>query len=278
MQMSLNQLEREYSPSSVAPDFMSIVEQYRAASDFICTRHVPQRVWYGNSADEYSLLFEPAGAAASSMLVFIHGGYWQELSAQDSCFPAEGLLARGIAYAAINYSLAPSADLPGMVRQCGLALRSLQAARPECRIVIAGSSAGAHLAAMMMTLDWDCAEGRRPPFAAALLISGVYDLRPLVPTYINKPLNLNMDSALALSPQSRPLLTTCPTVVCFGQQETAAFKQQSRAFARRLLDVGTEVSLYEVAGRNHFDIVFDISQSATLIGADVLRLSGAQQQ
>lgn len=107
MQMSLNQLEREYSPSSVAPDFMSTVEQYRAASDFICTRHVPLRVWYGNSADEYSLLFEPAGAAASSMLVFIHGGYWQELSAQDSCFPAEGLLARGIAYAAINYSLAP---------------------------------------------------------------------------------------------------------------------------------------------------------------------------
>ncbi|MCF4978644.1 alpha/beta hydrolase fold domain-containing protein [Pseudomonas gessardii] len=277
MAMSLTALERAYSPSSVAPDFMSVVLQYRALSDLMCTRHAATRIEYGQGADEYSILFEPTTQAASSMLVFIHGGYWQELSAQDSCFPAEGLLAHHIAYAAINYSLAPAANIFDMARQCCRALEALQAARPNCRIVIAGSSAGAHLAAMLLTFDWRAREGGQPPFAAALLISGIYDLRPLIPTYINTPLKLTLDSALALSPQLQPIVSPCPTVVCFGQQETDAFKQQSRDFAQRLISVGADVSLYEVPGRNHFDIVFDISQSATLIGADVLRLSGVPQ-
>ena len=50
------------------------------------------------------------------MHVFIHGGYWQDLSKDDSSFPAPGVNA-GITYIAVNYGLAPLYSLDEIVEQ-----------------------------------------------------------------------------------------------------------------------------------------------------------------
>jgi arylformamidase len=69
-------------------------------------------------------------------------------------------------------------------------------------LVMCGHSAGGHLAACLLATDWRALDPLLPEnlVTAAYAISGLFDLRPLVPTAINKPLKLNDASARAVSP------------------------------------------------------------------------------
>lgn len=271
-EMSLQTLEAAYSPSSVAPGYQAIVAQYRSRSEPLLRHPGMRRLPYGRGADEYALLFEPENRDWRALLVYFHGGYWQELSAEDSCFPAPALLERGIAYAAVNYTLAPAAGIGAIVQQCRAATAALAALRPGARMVLAGSSAGAHLAAMAAADP-----GRDPtraPVAGAVLLSGIYDLRPLVPTYINQALDMDEVEALAASPQYLPPDPAVVTLVGWGSDETDEFKRQSAEYAAHLLAAGAACSSHEAAGRNHFDIPFDLTDAQTRLGRDTFLLLG----
>ncbi len=103
-------------------------------------------------------------------LCFIHGGYWRALKKEDSVFMAKTFTDRGIAVASINYQLSPEASLEDIVAQCrrvccmALQKRRCSTAWTRARMVLAGSSAGAHLAAMVMApgLAGRCGHAGRP--------------------------------------------------------------------------------------------------------------------
>jgi arylformamidase len=109
-------------------------------------------------------------------------------------------------------------------------------------------------------------------YREVVLLSGVYDLRPLVETYINKPLGLDVQSATAVSPLLSTVHARVPTVVCLGEQEASEFKRQSREYASRLRQAGVSVSEHEVPGRNHFDILFDLTSPDTRLGVETIEL------
>ena len=267
-------LEREYSPSSVASNYPAVVAAYSAKSEAISASLVSYRVPYGASADEYSIVFPALSRfRRDAIVIFIHGGYWQELSAEDSCFPAREFVERGVGFAAVNYTLAPVTNLETMVQQCANAIRAIAVAHPEAKLVIAGSSAGAHLAAMTATLD--CDAGLAVRVKGYVLASGVYDLRPIVRTYVNQPLHLTPESAVAVSPMFVTPRHRVRALVCWGEHETAEFKRQSRDYAQHLSDHEVPVRLLEIAGRNHFDILFDLAAPSTEFGAAVDLLIGA---
>lgn len=213
----------------------------------------------------------PAPAAGWPLLLYLHGGYWQELSAAQSCFAAAAWLPRGAAFAALEYTLAPAITVAGIVQQCRQAYAMLvqQAARwglDPTRLVVAGSSAGAHLAAMVGLAGWRQAQGLPPP-AGLLLVSGVYWLAPLVGTGINQALGLTPADAAALSPALQPLAGfASPGVVCVGEIETPAFHAQSQAFAALLAGAGLAAPSFQVPARHHFDIILDLADPATLLG------------
>ena len=94
----------------------------------------------------------PATAHRPGLLVYFHGGYWQELSKAESAFLAPAWHAAGFAHAVVGYRLAPAARLPDIVSECRAAVRWLHWRADTLgfdagRIVVAGSSAGAYLAA-----------------------------------------------------------------------------------------------------------------------------------
>ncbi len=95
--------------------------------------------------------------------------------------------------------------------------------------------------------------------SGAVLLSGVYDLRPLVNTYINEPLNLTNQSATELSPGLYSNQGLPPCILAYGSNETQEFKRQSQEYHQQLLSDGVKSQCFEVAGRNHFDIVFDLA-------------------
>jgi arylformamidase len=146
--------EREYSPSScIGGDYRPFVVAYAERSSQARSQ-TPGRLdlRYGARAAQRLDLFLPSRDAADSasalppLLVFIHGGYWQELSKQESAFPAADCVAQGIAYAAIDYTLAPHAGVSGIVAECRTALSWLHGHAVTLgvdaeRIVVAGSSA-----------------------------------------------------------------------------------------------------------------------------------------
>ena len=195
------------------------------------------------------------------LFVFVHGGYWQALSAADSWYLAPGALANGWSYAAIEYTLAPAAPIGQMVQEVADGVRAVVAALRPSMVVIAGHSAGAHLAAMVtLVAPAQVAVDR------VVLVSGVYDLRPLVHTTVNDPLGLDDAAAAGISPALLPLAEPGPpTVVVWGDNDTDAFREQGRAFAQRCGADG-----FECAGRHHFDIVDDLVDPTTRLGAVTL--------
>ncbi|CAN5274714.1 alpha/beta hydrolase [soil metagenome] len=269
-------LERAYSPSSCVDDFRTIVSQYAARSAAARQSHPPATHAYGDHPDETLDVFTPEGGAAPA-LIYIHGGYWQELSKDDHSFPAPALNTAGIGYVAVNYGLAPAATLAEMIERCRQAVAWVAENAEKLgfdpdRLHLAGSSAGAHLAAMTALAA--------PPgqLASLTLLSGVFDLRPIPLTYINDAVGLSAAEAEALSPllmlDSEPV-NLPPTLVAVGEHETSEFKRQSAAFAAALADLGQKVSLRQITRRNHFDILFDIGVPTTELGVLMASLMAA---
>lgn len=247
-------LEREYSPSScVGGDISGYLERYAAESAAARAELACQLdLRYGTADDEVLDLFLPSGPGPHPLHLFIHGGYWQALSHKEAATLARPLVARGIAYAALNYRIAPAGTLEQMVAQCHQALAWLARQATTYRLDVgrftaSGHSAGAHLLSMMMT--------RPVPLVGALLISGVYDLQPIILTSINAPLGLNAARAEALSPLRLPIAQLCPVRVTVGENETSEFHRQAREMALHLAAEGCPTALAIHAGSNHFDII-----------------------
>lgn len=269
-------LEREYSPSScIGGHYQPIIDEYlarsaRAHATLRCRRDLA----YGDHPDERLDLF-PAPRAGAPLLVYIHGGYWQELSKSASAFAACDAVASGCSFAAIGYTLAPAASVDRIVAQCRRAvdwlLRHAQALGADAtRVVLSGSSAGAHLAAMGLH------GGAGGAVAGAVLVSGIYDLRPLVRTYVNDALGLDEAAALRASPLALGLGRNPPTIVARGANETAEFARQSDAFAAALVAAQVPCRTLVVPARNHFDVVLDLARRGSPLGDATLALLHGQ--
>ena len=269
---TLAERERQYSPSScvaaIAPYLAAYAARSREAErQFRCQKNL---LW-GEGPDETFDYF-PAASVDAPLLVYFHGGYWQELSKNESLFAAPDCVANGIAFAAIDYTLAPQATLGAIVQQCRRAIASLhrQAATlgfGARRIYVAGNSAGAQLAAMLLVAGWQTAYGLADDVVAGgVLLSGIYDLEPLVGTYIDAALHLTDADVATLSPLRLKAGRPVKTIVAWGENETAEFKRQSRAFASALGGSGFPVSAFEVAGANHFDTVFGLANRESVLG------------
>jgi arylformamidase len=272
MPLDLATREREYAPSAkIGGDYARFLERYRRDSE-AARRAVPVRrdLRYGSAARALIDYFPaPAGTSRPPLLVYFHGGYWQELSKDESAFLAPGWHAAGVAHAVVGYTLAPAARLPGIVAECRAALAWLHAQADALgfapgRIVAAGSSAGAYLAAA-------CVDAALAPLRGIVPVSGIFDVAPLIGTSIDAALGLD-DATAATLDLLRPPHRFCPAVVAWGEIETDAFKAQSRAFAARLAVDGQPCTTLEIAGRNHFDVILELGDPASPLFAAAHRL------
>lgn len=224
---------------------------------------------YGPGASQTIDITVPKGRTdAVPVLVFFHGGYWQELSKHDSFFPAWSAVEQGWAYAAVDYTLAPQVSLDEIVSECRDALNTIRVEAgglgvDPSRVVVAGSSAGAHLAAMVALAP----AVSHAPLAGAVLVSGIYDLEPLIGTSINEALGLDVQSAQRNSPLLENVDAFPPTVLAYGDNETSEFKSQTHRFERHLEAAGIAVSSLCVAGRNHFDVIMDLAEPHSALGS-----------
>ena len=222
---------------------------------------------------EYHELSAPHDAASlrqphRPLLIYIHGGYWQRLSAADSLFNAEDAIAEGISLHAVEYTLAPSATIPEIIEECIIDVEETIEELEPTQVVLAGCSAGAHLAAMCAR---EYAIASR--LSGVVLLSGIYDLRPLVVTETNDPLHLTPETAAAISPQLLAPTHGMSRALCaVGEAESSEFIRQNAEYADhlKLSDTATETAV--VPNRDHFDLPYDLLRRGTVVGDWALAL------
>jgi len=256
-----------YSPSSMLDGPIDpYLTQYadRSAAAYAAVQGIQTFEYGPKPSNSYDVALPQGAAGPVPCHIFIHGGYWQKLSKRESFFAADAITRAGWAFAAIDYTLTPHATVDEIVEECCSALRHVRTQAeglgidPE-RLLVSGSSAGAHLSAMSTAR---LAPHERP--AALCLLSGVFELEPLVGTYINDLPGMDVAAAKHVSPALADLTGFPPTLIAWGDNETDEFKRQSRSFADLLSAAGAQVSEAEIAPRNHFDIVFDLVPDAPM--------------
>ncbi|MEC8960726.1 MAG: alpha/beta hydrolase [Pseudomonadota bacterium] len=276
--LSPEELDREYSPSSMVGDITPFISSYTTESQRVRDSygtHLITDLPYGANVEETLDLFLPTipvDRGSIPLLIFVHGGYWQQLSKNDHSFLATAWTTAGYAFASINYGLAPTSNIPQMISRCRRAINwlgenYLHYGLDKRSIHVMGHSAGAHLLACAISpgiLDHDRSALLTRPLRA-ILIGGIYDLEPISQTYVNEPLGLSIESARALSPQ---FFDTDPFValdIVYAEHETKEFKRQSKAYADKCSKITPNIELTEVQSRHHFDIMYDIAHADTTL-------------
>lgn len=269
-------LDDEYSPSTCVPDINVYLKEY-AERSALARNTLPHRSFdYGAG----KLDFFPATLRNAPLQVYVHGGYWQQLSREDSAFPALDLVPGGAAFAALGYGLAPRYSLDEIVAQvrAGLAwLLDNLAALPNkpSSVHVSGMSAGAQLAAMALLDGW-LQGGRRPAeaFGSAILLSGVYDLEPVRHTYVNEVVGMDAAAARRNSPLHHLPARMPPLIVARGANETSAFGWQQYQFVTAARGLTRKLTELVDPERNHFDLPFDLGDRATPLGKLVYEVMG----
>ena len=279
--LSPENLEREYNPSSmIGGNYQPYIKKYIEESQVSKNSLKIIECKYGPKPTNTIDLFIPDNASKKSphpLMIFIHGGYWQELSKNESEFSAKDFVENDIGFAVIDYSLCPTVSVNDIVNECFMAIRWLQNSSrnynfdPE-KMYISGSSAGAHLAAMCCLKILEENDKTLANVAGAILVSGIYDLEPLVNTTINNSIGLDSKAAIAASPLFKDLKGFPNTIIAWGENETKEFKKQSMIFSETLLNNQVHVQKLEIINRNHFDIILDLGKHDEDLGDKVINM------
>lgn len=260
--------EAEYNNRAAVPDHPIVMARWKAEAAAARALHPPIALPYGSGEREVMDLFD-AGPDAP-IAVFIHGGYWQALDRSWFSWVAPALLNHGVSLAVPSYDLCPDVRLGRIVREVRDAVELIRA-RTGKRPVVFGHSAGGHLAACMLS------EGRA---SAAVAISGLFDLEPLISTSLNAALNLDPREAAALSPihwpvpnGSTPGGTVLDCVV--GHDETSEFVRQSRDMADFWGGKGVDTRFEALPGLNHFTVLDPLADPDSGLVRRIVELANA---
>jgi arylformamidase len=266
-------LTQQYNNRARVPEYAQIFERWAEASkrsrDGLSRR---LDVAYGPGPNETLDVF-PSPKARAPVLVFIHGGWWRSLDKSDHSFVAPTFVHAGAMVVVPNYALCPGTPKqPVTIESIALQLvralawtyrnAALYGGDPR-RIVVVGHSAGAHLAAMMLSCQWQQVAPDLPAqlVQSALAISGLYDLAPIVDVpFLKDDLKLTAASARKLSPVLFPK-PKGKLLALVGANESEEFLRQTAAIEQAWGPKAVPVC-EGIAGTNHYDVLHDLADPA----------------
>lgn len=220
----------------------------------------------------YDLFPAVSQRPGAPVLLFIHGGYWQALHKASFSHMAAGANAHGLDVAVMSYDLCPQVKLAAIVDNVIACIRVLRE-RTGRRVLPFGHSAGGHLTACMAAANWRGIGEAADIIAAAMPVSGLFHLAPLVPTFVNKAMGMDAGEAAALS----PLVWTPPrglkVTAVVGGAESGEYHRQTRALVECWGALGAHMKEIVVPGANHFTIIGPFSDPGSDLTAELVRLA-----
>ncbi len=217
------------------------------------------------------------GAKPAGLIVWVHGGAWRAGSRES--VDVKGLTKFGWAIASVDYRLSTVARFPAQVHDIKAAIRYLRANAaglgfPADRFVVGGSSAGAHLAALVGVSNGNPAlegsVGNNPGVSsdvqAILDLYGASDLTTILGQSTPHGLAVRvpaLDLLLGGQPAAVPELARLaspvlqldahdpPLFLLHGDQDPQMPPEQSRQFAAAYEKLGLPVHFELVPGAKH---------------------------
>jgi len=264
-------LDASYNNSKAVPESGEMFKRWVARSAQVRSQHAEHLdLAYGprprNRIDYFS------AGSNTPVLVFIHGGFWQMRSKEDFAFLAESFLDSGISVAMVGYPLGPEATMDEIVADTHAAIRYLASHLAELggdpqRVVVSGWSSGGHLATMVLD---------EPSLRGGVSISGIYELEPLVGSYVND--KLHMDAAAAR--RSSPILSLPKTSkqldLFAGSAELGEMRRQTADYAEARRAAGLPMPYVEIPGANHYTILESMMDRDGEIHRSMVAMLGAR--
>ena len=259
--------DRMYNNRALVPEHAKHFEHWASASrqvrkDVECVVDVP----YGDSPMERLDVF-PAPRALAQTVVFIHGGYWRSLDKSDHSFVAAPFQEAGACVMVPNYDLCPAVTIPQIALQMARAVAWAWKHAPDYggdprQLTVMGHSAGGHLAAMMLTCDWQMFDPELPAGIAmkGLTLSGLHDLHPIQRTpFLQDSLRLTPADALRCSPALMPAPRAATLYAVCGGDESPEFIRQNQLIRDAWGEEVVEVC-EALPGLQHFSVLEALAQ------------------
>lgn len=214
---------------------------------------------YGAHPRQAMDVYRPAdGGAGRPVVVWFYGGAWQSGRRQDYRFVAATLARRGMVVAVPDYRLFPEVRFPAFLHDAAAAVAHVQQRAAEWggdggRVVLAGHSAGAYIAAML-ALDRRWLGAARRGIAGAAGLAGPYDFLPI----------RGADIRAIFAPASDPRETqpahfatadAPPLLLLHGTRDDTCWPRNSLALAARLRAAGARAEAVLYPGIGHIGIV-----------------------
>ncbi len=270
--------DAQYDNRARIPEHLEILAQWTERSERTRTALACKLdLAYGSDPTERLDIFPSTGPDAP-ILVHLHGGYWRALDKRDHSFVAAPFVDAGAMVVVPNYALCPAVSIEHIVLQLVRALAWVWRHGGEhggdpTRIVVAGHSAGGHLAAMLLACDWRAVDPDLPAdlVRAALAVSGVFELEPLRHApFLAPDLNLDAASARRLSPAVMPA-PLGRLVAVVGGDESEEFLRQSALIAEAW---GPGAVCEQVPRRHHMNVLHELAEPGSRTHRLALELLG----
>ncbi len=217
-----------------------------------------KRIAYGSLPDQFGDLRVPNGSGPFPVVVLIHGGCWLEsINLDNIAFLASALVNEGYATWSIEYRRVGTegGGWPGTFDDVLAGFDHLKKIAPEAkldlsRVVLAGHSAGGHLAL------W-AAGKRRETLRGVVSLSGVPDLRAaasevcggVIPELVGDIRNWPLTSPAEMLPLRVPQWIVTASLDGIVPKK---FGEQYAAMARKK---GDSVELVAVKNAGHFELI-----------------------
>jgi len=279
LDMDQKELDDAYDQTVYAPNQPLLGARRKVASESVLKRFPPERRVYGSSEIEKVDIYKTQKPNAPVM-VFTHGGAWRNGTAKDTAFQAEMYINAGANLVVLDFVQIQDAGarLLPMIQQVRSAVawvykNTASFGGDAERIFVSGHSSGAHLTGCILVTDWQKEFGLPANIIkGGLVVSGMYDLKPVRLSKRSEYVNFTDEIEQALSSQRHLDKLNAPIIVAYGTQETPEFQRQGRDFAAAVKTAGKPVELIVGEGFNHFEMQETLGNPYGIAGRAALRL------
>jgi acetyl esterase/lipase len=218
---------------------------------------------YGPDPRQKLDLYMPRESALPLPIVlFVHGGSWQEGNKNGYGFVGRALAAKGFMTLVMNYRLHPKDRYPAFIDDVALALRwaadnGKSLGGDPKKLFAMGHSAGAYDIAMAV-LDERYA-ATRPKLAGVVTMAGPFDFLPL-----DSKITIKVFGPVADLPSTQPINHVTPNappfLILHGTADTTVFPRNAVALDKALREKGVFSELKFYNGTSHVGIILALAK------------------
>ena len=130
----------------------------------------------------------------------------------------------------------------------------------------------------MLTTDWRALGGPADLIKGGVVMSGMYELYPVLLSARSSYVKLAPADVVALSPLRQLANLACPVMVVSGDKESPEFQRQAATFASVLAGMGKLSSRFTLYNKNHFEVPEVLNMAGSEVSQAVLAIMGTSRR